>query len=75
MLNRDFKIETNATEDNSLTFSVASSTPYTRYDKKHGEYDEVLIISNESVDFTRLVDGRSPLLLQHNESDQIRSRG
>lgn len=70
--NRSFDIEKHTNEDdpNILSFSVASPTPYLRVkDKK--EYLEILEITEESVDFTRLVDNRAPLLYNHDEEQQI----
>ena len=58
--------------DNIVSFSIASSAPYERYDKSlGGAYDEVLVISNEAIDFTRLVDGRCPFLVGHDHEKQI----
>lgn len=70
---RDFAVELQAEQqdENILSFSCASETPYVRKDKKGKEYSEVLLINDSSVDFTRLVDGRAPLLLQHDDDNQI----
>ena len=64
--------EIQSSEDvNVISFSCASQLPYVKRDKRGRDYAEVLLITEESVDFTRLVDGRAPLLLQHNDEDQI----
>lgn len=64
--------EIQSSEDvNVISFSCASSLPYVKRDKRGRDYAEVLLITDESIDFTRLVDGRAPLLLQHNDDDQI----
>lgn len=56
--------------ENKLIFSCASPAPYTReYDDLI--YNEVLEISENSIDFTRLVDQRSPLLFEHDMEKQI----
>ena len=70
---RSLRIE-NVTENedsnNKLTFSCASPTPYTR-ENDDVIYNEVLEISENSIDFTRLVDQRSPLLFEHDMEKQI----
>ena len=70
---RSLRIE-NVTENeesnNKLTFSCASPTPYTR-EYEDLIYNEVLEISDTSIDFTRLVDQRSPLLFEHDMEKQI----
>lgn len=49
----------------AITFSCASDTPYTRYDEQHEiEYDEILIVDENSVDLSRLNNG-APLLFNH----------
>ena len=52
-------------EDGIYTFSVASSEPYERDSKKLGRYNEVLVISEDAIDFSRMVDERCPFLLEH----------
>lgn len=64
-------ISENENSSNKLTFSCASPTPYTR-EYEDLIYNEVLEISDTSIDFTRLVDQRSPLLLDHEMDKQIR---
>lgn len=69
---RSLSIE-NVTEndsENKLVFSCASPTPYTR-EYEDLIYREVLEISENSIDFTRLVDQRSPLLFEHDMEKQI----
>ena len=69
---RSLSIE-NVTEndsENKLVFSCASPTPYTR-EYEDNIYNEVLEISDTSIDFTRLVDQRSPLLFEHDMEKQI----
>ena len=69
---RSLSIE-NVTEndsENKLVFSCASPTPYTR-EYEDLIYNEVLEISDTSIDFTRLVDQRSPLLFEHDMEKQI----
>ena len=63
-------ISENENSSNKLTFSCASPTPYTR-EYENLIYDEVLEISDTSIDFTRLVDQRSPLLFEHDMEKQI----
>lgn len=57
--------------ESTLVLSFASSEPYYRENKKFGEYNEVLEITEEAIDFTRLVDNRAPLLLNHDTERQI----
>ena len=69
---RSLRIE-NVTEndsENKLVFSCASPTPYIR-ENDDLIYREVLEISENSIDFTRLVDQRSPLLFEHDMEKQI----
>ena len=69
---RSLRIETVTENDseNKLVFSCASPTPYTR-EYEDLIYNEVLEISDTSIDFTRLVDQRSPLLFEHDMEKQI----
>ena len=70
---RNLRIENiseNEDSNNKLTFSCASPTPYTR-ENDDVIYNEVLEISENSIDFTRLVDQRSPLLFEHDMEKQI----
>ena len=63
-------ISENENSSNKLTFSCASPAPYTR-EYEDLIYNEVLEISDTSIDFTRLVDQRSPLLFEHDMERQI----
>jgi len=63
---RDFTSDKD--ELKQLTFSICSDTPYTRYSEKNGEYDEVLVISEDSVDFSRLGSGHCSFLKDHDQS-------
>ena len=69
---RSLRIETVTENDseNKLVFSCASPTPYTR-EYEDLIYREVLEISENAIDFTRLVDQRSPLLFEHDMEKQI----
>ena len=59
-------------ENNVLEFSLASAEPYLRSDGPNGQpYYEVLTISEESISFERLVDGKSPFLYEHDTEKQI----
>jgi phage head maturation protease len=57
-------------DPNVLTFSVASSEPCLRQNKK-GPYYEILEITEDSVNTERLNSKAAPLLLQHDDDDQI----
>ena len=63
-------ISENEDSSNKLTFSCASPAPYIR-EYENLIYNEVLEISDTSIDFTRLVDQRSPLLFEHDMEKQI----
>ena len=63
-------VSSNEDSNNKLTFSCCSPTPYTR-ENDDFIYREVLEISENSIDFTRLVDQRSPLLFEHDMEKQI----
>jgi len=68
---RDIQVEAASIEEDVLTFSVASAEPYERNDERHGTYYEVLTISEEAIDFSRLVDQRCPFLFEHDTSKQL----
>lgn len=58
-------------ENRSITFSCASDLPYERYDYENDRaYKEILVISEEAVDFHRLNGGAS-LLWGHDTDDLI----
>lgn len=59
------KFDVNEAE-RKITFSCASDYPYIRYDEEHQiEYEQILVINEDSVDFSRLNTGNSPLLFNH----------
>ena len=71
-LKRNLQINTvQKHQQNTITFSCASSAPYLRTDEDFSYY-EILEISEKSIDFQRLVDCKSPLLFEHNTEKQIR---
>lgn len=63
----DFEIKQN---DSIIELSVASQTPYMREDDGK-PYWQVLIISEDAIDFERLVDQKCPLLYQHDLEKQV----
>ena len=60
---REFEID--RSESLEYVFSLCSDAPYERESKKFGVYDEVLVISEESVDFSRLNSGACAFLRDH----------
>lgn len=73
--NNDFKRQMQTTdfqqaENKQLVFSVADETPYLRHDDVFGDYYEVLEISEEAIDTTRLVKNM-PFLKDHDHSVQL----
>lgn len=54
-----------------VEFSICSSTPVRRYDEFGREYDEILLISEESVDLSRLQSGTAPFLWGHNQDEVL----
>ena len=54
-----------------IEFSVASQTPYMRQDQNGNPYWQVLVISNENIDFQRLKDQKCPFLFEHDTDKQI----
>lgn len=72
-LTRELNISTDTVfKDTIIEISCASDSPYFRVDED-GEtgYYEVLEISDQAIDFSRLVDEKSPLLLEHDPDKQI----
>lgn len=70
---RELNISTDSlSEDNVIEISCASDSPYFRVenDGDNGYY-EILEISESAIDFSRLADGKSPLLLEHDTEKQI----
>lgn len=57
-------------QDQFLQFSCATETPYLRYDDGQPYY-EVLVISEDSLSFERLIDDRAPLLYEHDPQKAI----
>lgn len=77
---KDFKrnLELNASvesleNDKLIEFSVASSEPFFRVhdDNPDDGYYEVLEISENAIDFSRLVDGKCPFLFEHDTEKQL----
>lgn len=65
------KFQVNA-EQRSIVFSICSDNPYQRYDQnKNIFYDEVLVISDQSVDMSRLNTGNAPILWNHDTDANI----
>ena len=60
---REFEIDRG--ESLEYVFSLCSDAPYERESKQFGVYDEVLVISEESVDFSRLNSGACAFLRDH----------
>lgn len=60
---REFEIDRG--ESLEYVFSLCSDAPYERESKKFGVYDEVLVISEDSVDFSRLNSGACAFLRDH----------
>ena len=57
-------------ENKQLIFSVADEAPYLRHDEAFGDYYEVLEISEQAIDTTRLVKNM-PFLKDHDHSAQL----
>lgn len=57
-------------ENKQLVFSVADEIPYMRHDDTFGDYYEVLEISEDAIDTTRLVKNM-PFLKDHDHSAQL----
>lgn len=71
----DFKRQMQTTdfqqaENKQLIFSVADQMPYLRHDDVFGDYYEVLEISEDAIDTTRLVKNM-PFLKDHDHSAQL----
>lgn len=63
---REFEIDQiDRSESLEYVFSLCSDAPYERESKKFGVYDEVLVISEDSVDFSRLNSGACAFLRDH----------
>lgn len=75
LTNNNFKREMNTTdfeesENKQLVFSVADEMPYLRHDEQYGDYYEVLEISEQAIDTTRLVKNM-PFLKDHDHNVQL----
>ena len=70
-ITRELQIEQIDASSEFLTFSICSDTPYRRYDLDIGEYDEILKITEDSIDWTRLKTGACAFLKDHNPNEQI----
>ena len=69
---RELQINTAIEKDKLVEFSVASSEPFFRADDDLNEgYYEVLEISEQAIDFSRLVDEKAPFLFEHDTDKQI----
>lgn len=65
------KFEVNA-EERTIVFSCCSDYPYTRTDEQTGiQYDQILVINENSVDMTRLNTGNAPILWNHNTDENL----
>lgn len=65
------KFEVNA-EERTIVFSCCSDYPYTRTDEQTGiQYDQILVINEDSVDMTRLNTGNAPILWNHNTDENL----
>lgn len=71
--NRAYSVEdmTTGEDPNVISFSLASANPYLREDSHGKKFYEILEISEEAIDFTRLVDNRAPLLFSHDPERQL----
>ena len=70
-ITRELQIESFDDTSELLIFSICSDTPYTRYDLEMGEYNEILKITDESIDWSRLNTGACAFLKDHNPNEQI----
>ena len=73
--NNNFKRQMQTTdfqqaENKQLIFSVADQMPYLRHDDNYGDYYQVLQISEDAIDTTRLVKNM-PFLKDHDHSVQL----
>lgn len=69
---REFGIQTDfeEAENKELVFSVADESPYLRHDDTFGDYYQVLEISEDAIDTTRLVKNM-PFLKDHERTAQL----
>lgn len=69
---REQQVSVPIEKDDLVEFSVASSEPFFRADDDLNEgYYEVLEISDQAIDFSRLVDEKAPFLFEHDTEKQI----
>lgn len=69
---RELQVSVPIEKDDLVEFSVASSEPFFRADDDLNEgYYEVLEISDQAIDFSRLVDEKAPFLFEHDTEKQI----
>lgn len=68
-----FKRDIGIDKEESLEyiFSLCSDEPYERHSEKIGTYDEVLVISEDAVDFTRLNSGSCAFLKDHDPENVL----
>lgn len=64
-MNLTREIAIDKSESLEYIFSLCSNEPYERTSKELGVYDEVLVISDESIDFSRLNSGACAFLKDH----------
>ena len=59
--------------DKLIEFSVASSEPFFRVhdDNPDDGYYEVLVIGEENIDFSRMVDGKCPFLFENDKEKKL----
>lgn len=62
-LTREITIDKN--ESLEYVFSLCSDEPYERQSKELGVYDEILVISEDAIDFSRLNSGACAFLKDH----------
>ena len=69
---RELQVSVPIEKDDLVEFSVTSSEPFFRADDDLNEgYYEVLEISDQAIDFSRLVDEKAPFLFEHDTEKQI----
>lgn len=65
------KFEVNQ-EERSIVFSCCSEQPCIRFDEQNQvEYEQILVINDNSVDMSRMNNGNAPILWNHNMDDNI----
>lgn len=66
---RELNLE--AESEGLLTFSIASDTPVWRHSDKYGDFEEVLVISEEAINWERLRSGSMAFLQDHKADKQV----